>query len=146
MTSLLTFPKSNHHLSIKLFLELSAFLVFSFTTSRSSKLLYSTPSFIIGVEKQQTFDISCWLSYYYMSVDISAPAILQQSVIYLFSARSLFVCVTLSPRPSVSRYTLFLLFSKICAIALAFSNSFKLTYDRDFLMASPISSADLASP
>jgi hypothetical protein len=59
---------------------------------------------------------------------------------------SLCVCVTLSPRPFESRYTLLLEFCRIWAIFLAFSNSLRSTYDLLFLMASPISSAERASP
>jgi hypothetical protein len=70
MTCLNHLSEINDPLTVKLFLDLRALLVFFFTSQCSSKLLVSTPLADIGFEKQQTFDISCSLSYYYMSVDI----------------------------------------------------------------------------
>lgn len=65
-----------------------------------------------------------------------------------FFVLSSYPSVTFKPNPSESKYSLFLppASCKICAMALAFSILFRSTYDRLFLMASPISSADRASP
>lgn len=46
---------------------------------------------------------------------------------YFLAFFSLVVSVTFNPNPFESRYTLFELLSRICAIAFAFSNSLKLT-------------------
>ena len=74
------------------------------------------------------------------------PALLHLAHVVFFL--SSYASVTFRPNPFASKYSLFFppASCNMAAIFLAFSILLRSTYDLDFLMASPISSAERASP
>lgn len=88
--------------------------------------------------------ISCLSSWIYSQKDFSCTT--SSTYTHLYLPVSFSLCATFRPNTPASKNTLFFPPIRIFATFRAFSNSLRSTYALLFLMASPISSAERASP